>query len=36
MTRCRKAGFLEYQSSSDMYFDLFRRLQAERIIPAFA
>ena len=35
MSRARKAGFLEYQSSQDTYLDLFRRLQAERVIPDF-
>ena len=35
MTRSRKAGFLDYQFSTDTYLDLFRRLQAERIIPHF-
>jgi nucleoside-diphosphate-sugar epimerase len=35
MTRSRKAGFLDYQDSSDTFLDLFRRLEAERIIPRF-
>lgn len=35
MTRSRKAGFLDYQPSRDTYIDLFRRLQAERIIPTW-
>jgi len=35
MSRSRKAGFLDYQSSTDTYFDLFRRLEDERIIPRF-
>lgn len=35
MTRSRKAGFLDYQSSTDTYLDLFRRLANERIIPKF-
>lgn len=35
MTRSRKAGFLDYQSSVDTYLDLFRRLQDERIIPRY-
>jgi len=35
MTRSRKAGFLEYQSSADTFTDLFRRLQVERIIPDY-
>ena len=34
MTKSRKAGFLDYQSTPDAFFDLFQRLQAERIIPA--
>lgn len=33
MTKSRKAGFLDYQSTRDTFFDLFQRLQAERIIP---
>jgi nucleoside-diphosphate-sugar epimerase len=33
MTKSRKAGFLDYQSTPDAFFDLFDRLQAERIIP---
>ena len=35
MTRSRKLGFLEYQSSEDSFIDLFKRLQRERIIPAY-
>lgn len=35
MSRSRKAGFLEYQSSEETFTDLFRRLQAERIIPSY-
>lgn len=35
MTRSRKAGFLDYQSSTDTFLDLFRRLEDERIIPRF-
>ncbi|WP_428413330.1 SDR family oxidoreductase [Pararhizobium sp.] len=35
MTRSRKAGFLDYQSSADTYLDLFRWLQTERIIPTY-
>jgi nucleoside-diphosphate-sugar epimerase len=34
MTKSRKAGFLDYQSTSDAFFDLFDRLKAERLIPA--
>jgi nucleoside-diphosphate-sugar epimerase len=33
MTKSRKAGFLDYQSTPDAFFDLFDRLEAERIIP---
>jgi nucleoside-diphosphate-sugar epimerase len=33
MTKSRKAGFLAYQDSRDSFFDLFRQLRAERIIP---
>lgn len=35
MTRSRKAGFLDYQSSTNTFLDLFRRLEDERIIPRF-
>ncbi len=35
MSRCRKAGFLDYQCSTDTFLDLFRRLEAERLIPRF-
>lgn len=34
MTKSRQAGFLDYQSTRDAFFDLFERLKAERIIPA--
>ncbi|MDR5741267.1 SDR family oxidoreductase [Caballeronia sp. LZ016] len=34
MAKSRKAGFLDYQSTPDSFFDLFDRLKAERIIPA--
>jgi nucleoside-diphosphate-sugar epimerase len=34
MTKSRKAGFLDYQSTPDAFFALFDRLKAERIIPA--
>ncbi|WP_027801748.1 SDR family oxidoreductase [Paraburkholderia dilworthii] len=34
MSKSRKAGFLDYQSTSDAFFALFDRLKAERIIPA--
>ncbi len=33
MTKSRKAGFLDYQSTPDAFFELFDRLKAERIIP---
>ena len=33
MTKSRKAGFLAYQSTEDAFFDLFKRLEAERVIP---
>lgn len=36
MTRSRKAGFLDYQSSTDTFLDLFARLRAEKIIPRYA
>ncbi|MFT3988902.1 SDR family oxidoreductase [Aestuariivirga sp.] len=35
MSRSRNAGFLDYQNSTDTFLDLFRRLEAERIIPSF-
>jgi len=34
MTKSRKAGFLDYQSTPDAFFALFDRMKAERIIPA--
>ncbi len=33
MTKSRKAGFLDYQSTPDAFLDLFARLEAERVIP---
>ena len=33
MTKSRKAGFLDFQSTPDAFFNLFHRLEAERIIP---
>jgi hypothetical protein len=33
MTKSRKAGFLDYQSTPDAFFALFDRLKAQRIIP---
>jgi nucleoside-diphosphate-sugar epimerase len=33
MTKSRKAGFLDYQSTPDAFTDLFQRLEKERIIP---
>ena len=32
MTKSRKAGFLDYQSTPDSFVDLFERLKAERLI----
>jgi hypothetical protein len=34
MTKSRKAGFLDYQSTVDSFTELFDRLRAERIIPS--
>ncbi|GGB85810.1 SDR family oxidoreductase [Pseudoduganella buxea] len=34
MTKSRKAGFLDYQSTPDAFFDLFERLKREKLIPA--
>ncbi|CAB3761939.1 SDR family oxidoreductase [Paraburkholderia humisilvae] len=34
MTKSRKAGFLDYQSTPDAFFALFDQLKAQRIIPA--
>jgi nucleoside-diphosphate-sugar epimerase len=34
MSKSRKAGFLDYQSTPDAFFALFDRLKAERLIPA--
>ena len=36
MSKSRKLGFLDFQSTPDAFMDLFRRLEAERIIPKFA
>jgi nucleoside-diphosphate-sugar epimerase len=33
MSKSRKAGFLAYQDTRDSFFQLFARLQAERVIP---
>ncbi|WP_087660715.1 NAD-dependent dehydratase, partial [Caballeronia terrestris] len=33
MTKSRRAGFLDYQSTPDAFFGLFDRLKAERVIP---
>jgi hypothetical protein len=33
MSKSRKLGFLDYQATDDSFFDLFRRLRQERIIP---
>jgi hypothetical protein len=34
MTKSRKLGFRDYQATDEAFFDLFARLQHERIIPA--
>ncbi|MPW19231.1 NAD(P)H-binding protein [Paraburkholderia sp. CNPSo 3157] len=34
MSKSRKAGFLDYQSTSDAFFALFDKLRHERIIPS--
>ena len=33
MSKSRKLGFLDYQTSDESFFDLFARLRQERIIP---
>lgn len=33
MSKSRKLGFLEYQDTSDSFFDLFTRLREDRLIP---
>jgi nucleoside-diphosphate-sugar epimerase len=33
MSKSRKLGFLDYQATSDSFFDLFSRLREERLIP---
>lgn len=33
MTKSRKAGFLDYQSTPDSFYDLFERLKREKLIP---
>ena len=34
MAKSRRLGFLDYQPTSDAFFDLFAKLRAERIIPS--
>ncbi len=34
MSKSRKAGFLDYQSTVDAFYALFDRLKAERVIPS--
>jgi hypothetical protein len=34
MTKSRKAGFLDYQSTPDSFTDLFDRLKRDKVIPA--
>jgi hypothetical protein len=34
MTKSRRLGFVRYQETPASFLDLFRRLQAERLIPA--
>jgi len=34
MSKSRKLGFLDYQSTPEACTDLFQRLKRERIIPA--
>jgi hypothetical protein len=34
MSKSRKAGFLDYQSTRDAFYALFDRLKRERIIPS--
>ncbi|MDR5806209.1 SDR family oxidoreductase [Caballeronia sp. LZ001] len=33
MTKSRKAGFLDYQSTPDSFFELFEKLKAAKVIP---
>jgi hypothetical protein len=33
MSKSRKLGFLDYQTTSDSFFELFSRLREERLIP---
>jgi nucleoside-diphosphate-sugar epimerase len=33
MSKSRKLGFLDYQSTEDSFYDLFTRLRADRLIP---
>ena len=33
MTKSRLAGFLDYQETLPSFVDVYRRLQAERIVP---
>lgn len=32
-TKCRKFGFMEFMDSEDMFIDLFKKMQKERIVP---
>jgi hypothetical protein len=34
MTKSRRFGFLDVQVTEDSFLDLFKRLRAEKIIPA--
>jgi hypothetical protein len=34
MSKSRKAGFLDYQSTPDAFFALFDKLKEERVIPS--
>ena len=36
MTKSRKAGFTDYQSTPDAFVELFQRLEAEKLIPPVA
>jgi nucleoside-diphosphate-sugar epimerase len=33
MSKSRKLGFLDYQATDDSFFELFKRLRSERVIP---
>lgn len=35
MSKSRRAGFLEYETSADSFLELFEQMRTERIIPRY-